>query len=129
MTEIISSFSKFLTEEVKILNTGENIKKKDDFDSILISKEINKKILSIFSKYILSEGKLIIQIIGSEVDYEGIKKSDEFKEYLDIILQLQFVDLNKLNKEEIKVMFLNLYNSLQIHLLILNGEPKNSVER
>jgi len=64
---------------------------------------------------------------GSCVNYKEMGTSEEFKEYVTTVQQLNAVQLNKLSQDELKCLFLNLYNSLTVHAMIhqstLGGLP------
>lgn len=65
---------------------------------------------------------------GSAVDYEAMKASADFEEYLRSAAQLQALDLRSLSPAQRKAFLLNLYNALCIHGLIALGPPDATVK-
>ena len=66
---------------------------------------------------------------GLSVDYEGIKKSKKFEEFVNITALLQRVNPKSMTHEEKLSFFINIYNALVIHSNIINGFPKNQIQR
>lgn len=52
------------------------------------------------------------------MNYESIKKSNSFKEYVDLVRQLRYVSLKELSESEKKSFLINIYNSLILHAII-----------
>jgi hypothetical protein len=116
------SAKKLFFEKYNYLNDYEVKEKSEkEISSIEISKLVHKQILGIYSKYINTE--------GTKVNYSEIKESEEYKEYIETIPLLKNITLSDLSEEQLKAFFLNIYNSLQIHILILKGNPNNMIER
>jgi hypothetical protein len=65
---------------------------------------------------------------GSTVDYEAMKASADFEEYLRSAAQLQALDLLTLPPAQRKAFLLNLYNVLCIHGMIARGPPDPTVK-
>lgn len=55
---------------------------------------------------------------GKKVDYESIRRSSEYGEYLKIASQLKDVDFSQDDTQRRKAFYINLYNCLVIHSLI-----------
>ncbi|KAJ1413697.1 Winged helix-like DNA-binding domain superfamily [Sesbania bispinosa] len=55
------------------------------------------------------------------VDYEAISKSEEFRRYVNMTLDLQRLNLLELSENEKLAFFLNLYNAMVIHAVISVG--------
>lgn len=66
---------------------------------------------------------------GKHVDYRSIHGSEEFARYLRIIQELQRVELLDMEREEKLAFFINLYNMMAIHAILVLGFPKGALER
>ncbi|KAK1313356.1 Uncharacterized protein QJS10_CPA06g00592 [Acorus calamus] len=66
---------------------------------------------------------------GRHVDYRSIHGSEEFARYLRTVEELQRVELEGLSREEKLALFINLYNMMAIHCILLWGYPFGSLER
>lgn len=63
------------------------------------------------------------------VDYRSIHGSEEFARYLRIIEELQRVELHDMPREEKLAFFINLYNMMAIHAILVWGHPSGALER
>ncbi|KAK9270492.1 hypothetical protein L1049_026072 [Liquidambar formosana] len=66
---------------------------------------------------------------GKHVDYRSIHGSEEFARYLRIVEELQRVDLQDMPREEKLAFFINLYNMMAIHAILVWGHPVGTLER
>lgn len=66
---------------------------------------------------------------GKHVDYRSIHGSEEFARYLRIVEELQRVDLQDMPREEKLAFFINLYNMMAIHGILVWGFPVGPLER
>ncbi|KAL2503782.1 protein disulfide oxidoreductase [Abeliophyllum distichum] len=66
---------------------------------------------------------------GKHVDYRSIHGSEEFARYLRITEELQRVELCEMPREENLAFFINLYNMLAIHAILVWGQPSGALER
>ncbi|POO04068.1 Dishevelled [Trema orientale] len=66
---------------------------------------------------------------GKHVDYISIHGSEEFARYLRIVEELQRVELQDISREEKLAFFINLYNMMVIHAILLWGHPAGALER
>ncbi|KAI3513657.1 hypothetical protein L1887_20994 [Cichorium endivia] len=66
---------------------------------------------------------------GRHVPYRTIHGSEEFARFLRIAEELQRVDLNKTSKEEKLAFFINLYNLMAIHAILVWGHPQGALDR
>ncbi|KAI5058421.1 hypothetical protein GOP47_0026591 [Adiantum capillus-veneris] len=66
---------------------------------------------------------------GRHVDFEGISKSAEFKRYLSIVHQLQRINFLGSTREEKLAFFINLYNAMAIHAVMVLGHPDGPLDR
>ncbi|CAM8881490.1 unnamed protein product [Rhodiola kirilowii] len=66
---------------------------------------------------------------GRHVDYRSIHGSEEFARYLRTIEELQRVDLQDMPREEKLAFFINLYNMMAIHAILVWGHPAGALER
>ncbi|KAK7353121.1 hypothetical protein VNO80_18560 [Phaseolus coccineus] len=66
---------------------------------------------------------------GRRVDYTSIHASEEFARYLRIVEELQRVEISDSSREEKLAFFINLYNMMAIHAILLLGHPDGALER
>lgn len=66
---------------------------------------------------------------GKHVDYISIHGSEEFARYLRIVEELQRVELEGTAREEKLAFFINLYNMMTIHAILVWGHPAGNMER
>ncbi|XP_068488909.1 uncharacterized protein [Phaseolus vulgaris] len=66
---------------------------------------------------------------GRHVDYRSMHGSEEFARYLRIIEELQRGEVWHLSREEKLAFFINLYNMMTIHAILVWGHPSGTVER
>lgn len=66
---------------------------------------------------------------GKHIDYRSIHGSEEFARYLRIVEELQRVDLHGMPREEKLAFFINLYNMMAIHAILVSGHPAGALER
>ncbi|CAN8246861.1 unnamed protein product [Cochlearia groenlandica] len=66
---------------------------------------------------------------GKHVDYRSIHGSEEFARYLRIIQELHRVELEDMQREEKLAFFVNLYNMMAIHGILVWGHPTGPLER
>lgn len=66
---------------------------------------------------------------GKHVDYRSIHGSEEFARYLRTVEELQRVELQGMPKEEKLAFFINLYNMMAIHAILVWGHPAGALER
>ncbi|OIW01865.1 hypothetical protein TanjilG_07160 [Lupinus angustifolius] len=63
------------------------------------------------------------------VDYEAIRKSEEFRRYVNMTKDLQRVSLLELSENEKLAFFLNLYNAMVIHAVIRVGYQEGVINK
>ncbi|XP_042014384.1 uncharacterized protein LOC121762546 [Salvia splendens] len=66
---------------------------------------------------------------GKRVDYTSIHGSEEFARYLRIVEELQRVELHEVPREEKLSLFINLYNTMAIHAILVLGPPSGALDR
>ncbi|XP_027364859.1 uncharacterized protein LOC113871958 [Abrus precatorius] len=66
---------------------------------------------------------------GRHVDYASMHGSEEFARYLRIVEELQRVEIWDLSREEKLAFFINLYNMMAIHAILVLGHPDGALER
>lgn len=66
---------------------------------------------------------------GKHVDYRSIHGSEEFARYLRIVEELQRVEVQDMPREEKLAFFINLYNMMAIHAILVLGHPAGPLER
>eukprot|EP01080_Neovahlkampfia_damariscottae_P011836 gene11836-5166_t len=107
-----------MDDNIKVLNTHRK-HNEIPLSAIVVSQRIQNSQLSIQAKYITDKG----------VDYELLKKSTDFKEFVNITIELQTLSIGDLSEVERKCFFINTYNSLVIHAFVVHGAFKNPLER
>jgi hypothetical protein len=70
-------------------------------------------ILSLYGNFLSPDGKA--------VDYEGIKLSPIFREYVDLASHLVTADITTLTADELKSFVINIYNALVVHGTVVLG--------
>lgn len=107
--------------EVKILNAGEN-SQVNVLSAVELSKKLQKLMLKIKGSFMSEE--------AHTVNYNALKESDLFKEYVEMTKALTQVDLKSLERTEKIAFFLNIYNCLTIHGLAVyeSGIPDSVLE-
>jgi len=86
-----------------------------------IAENLNKKILQLYGKYLSEDGKT--------VDYDNMRKCDEWKVYCEGTAELKKIELKQLNEIDRKTFFMNIYNALTIHSTINFGTIISIKER
>ncbi|KAK9983416.1 hypothetical protein SO802_032941 [Lithocarpus litseifolius] len=66
---------------------------------------------------------------GKHVDYRSIHGSEEYARYLRIVEELQRVEVQDMPREEKLAFFINLYNMMAIHAILVLGHPAGPLER
>ncbi|BAT78561.1 hypothetical protein LR48_Vigan04g185100 [Vigna angularis] len=66
---------------------------------------------------------------GRRLDYTSIHGSEEFARYLRIVEELQRVEISDSSREEKLAFFINLYNMMAIHAILVLGHPDGALER
>ncbi|GMI90907.1 hypothetical protein like AT4G08550 [Hibiscus trionum] len=66
---------------------------------------------------------------GRHIDYKSIHGSEEFARYLRIVQELQRVKVQDMQREEKLAFFINLYNMMAIHAILVWGHPAGPLER
>lgn len=109
------------TEGEEVLNAGEQTQK-SEVSAVELSKRLQKLMLKIEGSFITEEGRA--------VDYNALKDSALFKEYVEGTQALKTVNLESLDGAEKIAFFLNIYNSLTIHGLAMceSGLPNSVLE-
>ncbi|XP_076956839.1 uncharacterized protein LOC143632146 [Bidens hawaiensis] len=85
----------------------------------LISQKLAKIMSAILESYASED--------GCHLDYLGISNSEEFRRYVNLMLELQRVDISTLTASERLAFFLNLHNAMVIHGVISVGHPGSAV--
>uniref|UniRef100_A0A7S2ZK11 DUF547 domain-containing protein n=1 Tax=Rhodosorus marinus TaxID=101924 RepID=A0A7S2ZK11_9RHOD len=66
---------------------------------------------------------------GEAVNYEGLRTSAEFQAFQADVQMLWWVDPMEMDVRARKAFFLNIYNALVIHGIIVGGKPETATER
>ena len=103
----------FWWKQKEILNNDDSNNVNDKgYTSKQLIEEIRLKMLEIKSNNMNNDGSL--------VSYNNIKTSENFNNYIELVKQLKYLNLNQLNDDEKKSCFINIYNCLIIHSIINN---------
>lgn len=87
----------------------------------IVVEDVRRRILKLYDEFLSEDGRA--------VNYDGIRASEGFKEFVAASEELQRVNLNALSREERMAFFINVYNALVIHGTCAFGTPKNTLER
>lgn len=87
--------------------------------AVELAGDLNNTLLQLEEEFFTREG----------IYYDGIAQSDRFKTYLEQVTELQAVDLRGLRGKEKMAFWINIYNALVIHANVVNGPPKNALQR
>uniref|UniRef100_A0A2C9JV79 Uncharacterized protein n=1 Tax=Biomphalaria glabrata TaxID=6526 RepID=A0A2C9JV79_BIOGL len=82
-----------------------------------LGEHLRRVILQLYETFLKEDGK--------SVDYSGIKKSEAFQSYTRLTKELVRVNIEKVSREEKLAFFINIYNALVIHSVIIRGSPNN----
>jgi len=87
----------------------------------VVAEELRNKIMALY--------ELALSEDGTSVNYSLLKNSEKFMEYAEATEELQNVDLYAMTPDEKKAFFINIYNALVIHAMVVKGEPSSFLER
>ncbi|XP_057844737.1 uncharacterized protein LOC131054274 [Cryptomeria japonica] len=94
---------------------------KEPKPAALVAEKIRKIMTAILETFVSDD--------VCHVNYQGIRSSEEFRRYLNVVQDLQRVNVLALTKAERLAFFLNIYNSMVIHATIHKGYPDGILER
>ncbi|KAK9163113.1 hypothetical protein Syun_004015 [Stephania yunnanensis] len=77
--------------------------------------------LAIFEAYTSEDGR--------HIDYRNLHGSEEFARYMRVVEELHRVDMKDMSREEKLSFFINLYNMMAIHVILVVGYPTGPLER
>ncbi|XP_004301942.1 PREDICTED: uncharacterized protein LOC101305673 [Fragaria vesca subsp. vesca] len=66
---------------------------------------------------------------GKHIDYRSIHGSEEFARYLRTVEELHRVEMQDMRREDKLAFFINLYNMMAIHAILVWGHPDGAIER
>ena len=98
-----------------------------EVDLQILSEQLEQLMKRLLSHFISDDGKF--------VDYEGMRASKTFAEYLEFAAQLLDIDLEILlsgkNVSFRKAFFINLYNAMTMHAIVVSmtGEKHHGMNR
>lgn len=93
----------------------------EPFTATDIEASLRKFTLAITDSYVSDDGK--------RVDYQSISMSEEFRRYVKMTESLHRFDLSTFSREEKLAFFINLYNIIMIHAIIISGHPSGPLDR
>ncbi|CAL1529942.1 unnamed protein product [Lymnaea stagnalis] len=108
-------------DESDALNAGNVSEDVQTTTANQVSEQMRKSILKLYGRFLSEDGR--------SVDYEGMKKSEDFKAYVNLTKVLKIVDIQTSSREEKLAFFINVYNALVIHANIVRGPPNNMWKR
>ncbi|KAL1309990.1 hypothetical protein HN51_052701 [Arachis hypogaea] len=76
---------------------------------------------AMFEAYVFEDGR--------RVDYTSLHASEEFARYLRTVEELQRVEIWDMSREEKLAFFINLYNMMAIHAILVLGHASGAMER
>ncbi|XP_057731777.1 uncharacterized protein LOC130946900 [Arachis stenosperma] len=76
---------------------------------------------AMFEAYVFEDGR--------RVDYTSLHASGEFARYLRTVEELQRVEIWDMSREEKLAFFINLYNMMAIHAILVLGHASGAMER
>ncbi|KAL6748715.1 glutaredoxin-like protein [Haematococcus lacustris] len=89
--------------------------------AVEVAADLRARILALYDTHLSSNGR--------SVNYPALKADPRFAEYVDATAELQRVDLAPLSREELMVLFINLYNAAIIHATVVLGAPTSALQR
>lgn len=87
---------------------------------IELSRKLQQTMLLMKGEFMSSDGK--------GVDYGSLGNSELFTQYVQLARQLDEADVSQLTEAERKAFFINVYNALTIHGLVVEGLPGSVLE-
>jgi len=72
--------------------------------------EMRTTITQLKGKFMSADGKM--------VNYAGLAESQQFQSYLQAAKKLKQIDISILSQDELKCLFVNVYNSLTVHAVV-----------
>ncbi|KAH7425439.1 hypothetical protein KP509_11G054000 [Ceratopteris richardii] len=106
---------------MKCFNVNGNINDAKPLLATEIEENLRKFTLAIIDSYVSDDGK--------SVDYRSISMSEEFRRYVKMTESLHRFDLSTFTREEKLAFFINLYNMMIIHGIIMFGHPNGPLDR
>lgn len=85
------------------------------------AEELSERIMKLYARAVDTE--------TNNVDYASLAKSPHFHNYLLSACKLRYFNPLLLSHNERKAFFLNIYNSLMIHAIVVMKRPKTKYER
>lgn len=108
----------------KVLNPSQATSNEGVVSAAALAKSLRMSMLGLKSQFMSED--------GSSVNYEALKQSDAFKEYVQLTADLRKINLNDLPPPARKAFLINVYNCLCIHALtegLLSSFPGGSLSR
>eukprot|EP00189_Rhodosorus_marinus_P014078 CAMPEP_0184738004 /NCGR_PEP_ID=MMETSP0315-20130426/756_1 /TAXON_ID=101924 /ORGANISM="Rhodosorus marinus, Strain UTEX LB 2760" /LENGTH=336 /DNA_ID=CAMNT_0027205531 /DNA_START=125 /DNA_END=1132 /DNA_ORIENTATION=+ len=104
------------------VNDGELVKGRvKGLSSEVLSHRILSSVRAVYGMGLMGDGE--------SVNYEGLRTSPEFQAFQEDVQILWGVDPLEMDTFARKAFFLNIYNALVIHGIIMGGKPETATER
>lgn len=78
-----------------------------------VSEDLRGRILALYDRHLSADGRA--------VNYSAMREDPLFWQYVDATAELQQVDVVSLSRTELLAAFINLYNALIVHALVVHG--------
>mmetsp|Transcript_869 Transcript_869/g.2685 ORF Transcript_869/g.2685 Transcript_869/m.2685 type:complete len:544 (+) Transcript_869:814-2445(+) len=82
---------------------------------------LRSMILTLYDKHLAPDGK--------GVDYASLAHDPGFRDYVTATSELQKVELSYLDRRELMAFFINIYNALVVHGMVLFGPAESTIKR
>ena len=86
-----------------------------------VSESLRQIILHLYDKHLAADGKAL--------NYDALAQDPVFKTYVNATAELQKVDVTALSREERMAFFINIYNAVVVHALVVFGPASNLRQR
>ncbi|KAH7301050.1 hypothetical protein KP509_23G010000 [Ceratopteris richardii] len=118
-------FYRFLEHDpiisTKCFNFSGSINDSEPLAATEIEANLRKFTLAIIDSYVSDDGK--------RVDYRSISMSEEFRRYIKMAESLHRFNVSTFSREEKLAFFINLYNIMTIHAILVLGHPNGPLDR
>ncbi|CAL5220200.1 g2173 [Coccomyxa viridis] len=86
-----------------------------------VAEELRRGILTLYDRHLAANGK--------SVDYKGLGADSDFQLFVDATAELQKLDISGFSRQERMAFWINMYNVLVVHALVVFGPASNTLAR